>query len=56
MEQLTPAQYRSLMAVNVDACFYCSQEAIKIMKEQQPKGGRYVFPRLWGVSWSKLFL
>lgn len=40
MEELSVEQYRSLMAVNVDACFYCAQEAVKIMKTQDPKGGR----------------
>jgi NAD(P)-dependent dehydrogenase (short-subunit alcohol dehydrogenase family) len=43
LEELSMADYRSLMAVNVDACFYCAQEAIKLMKTQSPKGGRYVY-------------
>jgi NAD(P)-dependent dehydrogenase (short-subunit alcohol dehydrogenase family) len=42
MEDLTVAQFRSLMDVNVTACFVCAQEAIRIMKAQEPKGGRWV--------------
>lgn len=40
MEDLTTDQFRSLMDVNVTACFLCAQQAIRIMKTQEPKGGR----------------
>lgn len=34
--------FNHVIGVNVTAVFQCCQEAIKIMKEQTPPGGRYV--------------
>jgi NAD(P)-dependent dehydrogenase (short-subunit alcohol dehydrogenase family) len=34
--------FNHVMSVNVTAVFQCCQEAIRIMKEQVPPGGRYV--------------
>ena len=42
MEDLTYEQWNSVVAVNLTGCFLCAQEAIKIMKSQQPRGGRIV--------------
>src|SRR5690349_7741191 len=42
MEDLTPEQWNEVVAVNLTGCFLCAQEAIKIMKAQQPRGGRIV--------------
>ena len=42
MEDLTYEQWNSVVAVNLTGCFLCAQEAIKMMKSQQPRGGRIV--------------
>ena len=42
MEELTPQQWRDVVEVNLTACFICAQHAIRIMKAQEPKGGRIV--------------
>ena len=42
MEDLTPEQWNEVVGVNLTGCFLCAQEAIKIMKVQQPRGGRII--------------
>ncbi len=42
MEELTPEQWRSVVDLNLNAMFFCCQEAIRIMKAQSPKGGRII--------------
>jgi NAD(P)-dependent dehydrogenase (short-subunit alcohol dehydrogenase family) len=42
MEELTPEQWQNVVNVNLNGCFYCAQEAIRIMKLQKPKGGRII--------------
>jgi NAD(P)-dependent dehydrogenase (short-subunit alcohol dehydrogenase family) len=42
MEDLTAEQWNEVVAVNLTGCFLCAQEAIKIMKAQQPRGGRII--------------
>jgi NAD(P)-dependent dehydrogenase (short-subunit alcohol dehydrogenase family) len=42
MEQLTWEQWKAVVDINLNAMFLCSQEAIRIMKAQQPKGGRII--------------
>jgi NAD(P)-dependent dehydrogenase (short-subunit alcohol dehydrogenase family) len=42
MEDLTYEQWSAVVAVNLTGPFLCTQEAIKIMKAQQPKGGRII--------------
>ncbi len=42
MEELEPETWRKVVDVNLSACFYCVQEAIKIMKAQTPMGGRII--------------
>src|SRR5258708_1988848 len=42
MEDLTPEQWNEVVAVNLTGCFLCAQEAIKIMKAQEPRGGRII--------------
>jgi NAD(P)-dependent dehydrogenase (short-subunit alcohol dehydrogenase family) len=42
MEDLTVEQWLSVVGSNLNGAFYCTQEAIKIMKEQDPRGGRIV--------------
>ena len=42
MEDLSFEQWKAVVDVNLTGMFLCSQEAIKIMKSQQPRGGRIV--------------
>jgi NAD(P)-dependent dehydrogenase (short-subunit alcohol dehydrogenase family) len=42
MEDLTYEQWKQVVDINLTAMFLCCQEAIRIMKAQQPKGGRII--------------
>jgi NAD(P)-dependent dehydrogenase (short-subunit alcohol dehydrogenase family) len=42
MEELTFEQWTSVVDVNLTGAFLCAQEAIKIMKSQNPRGGRII--------------
>jgi len=42
MEDLTLEQWRTVVDVNLTGAFLCTQEAIRIMKAQAPKGGRII--------------
>jgi NAD(P)-dependent dehydrogenase (short-subunit alcohol dehydrogenase family) len=42
MEDLTPEQWNEVVGVNLNGCFWCAQEAIRMMKAQQPRGGRII--------------
>ena len=42
MEDLTFEQWQDVVNVNLTGSFLCAQEAIKIMKAQDPRGGRIV--------------
>jgi len=42
VEDLTFEQWNAVVAVNLTGAFLCAQEAIRIMKSQQPKGGRII--------------
>jgi NAD(P)-dependent dehydrogenase (short-subunit alcohol dehydrogenase family) len=42
MEDLTFEQWSAVLAVNLTGPFLCAQEAIRIMKSQNPKGGRII--------------
>jgi NAD(P)-dependent dehydrogenase (short-subunit alcohol dehydrogenase family) len=42
MEDLTYEQWKAVVDINLNAMFLCSQEAIRIMKAQDPKGGRII--------------
>ena len=42
MEDLTYDQWDAVVSVNLTGAFLCAQEAIKIMKTQQPRGGRII--------------
>ena len=42
MEDLTWEQWKQVVDINLHAMFLCSQEAIRIMKAQQPRGGRII--------------
>ena len=42
MEDLAIEKFREVVNVNLVAMFLCTQEAIRIMKAQDPKGGRII--------------
>jgi len=42
MEDLTFEQWSAVVGVNLTGAFLCAQEAIRMMKEQQPPGGRII--------------
>jgi NAD(P)-dependent dehydrogenase (short-subunit alcohol dehydrogenase family) len=42
MEELTYEQWKAVVDVNLTGSFLCAQEAIRMFKEQTPKGGRIV--------------
>jgi NAD(P)-dependent dehydrogenase (short-subunit alcohol dehydrogenase family) len=42
LEDLTPEQWKAVVDVNLTGAFLCTQEAFKIMKAQQPRGGRII--------------
>lgn len=42
LEELSFDDWQAVVAVNLTGSFLCTQEAIKIMKEQDPQGGRII--------------
>ena len=42
MEDLSLEQWQAVVNINLTAMFMCSQEAIRIMKAQDPRGGRII--------------
>jgi NAD(P)-dependent dehydrogenase (short-subunit alcohol dehydrogenase family) len=42
LEDITPEQWKAVVDVNLTGAFLCTQEAFKIMKAQQPRGGRII--------------
>jgi NAD(P)-dependent dehydrogenase (short-subunit alcohol dehydrogenase family) len=42
MEDLTFEQWNAVVSVNLTGAFLCAQEAIRIMKAQDPRGGRII--------------
>jgi NAD(P)-dependent dehydrogenase (short-subunit alcohol dehydrogenase family) len=42
MEDLTVEQWQNVVNANLNGAFYCTQEAIRIMKAQSPMGGRII--------------
>lgn len=42
MEDLSFEQWKAVVDINLTGMFLCSQEAIRIMKAQQPRGGRII--------------
>jgi NAD(P)-dependent dehydrogenase (short-subunit alcohol dehydrogenase family) len=42
MEDLTFEQWQNVVNANLTGSFLCAQEAIRIMKDQQPRGGRII--------------
>ena len=42
LEEVTPEQWQAVVDVNLTGVFYCIQEAFKVMKDQDPRGGRII--------------
>jgi NAD(P)-dependent dehydrogenase (short-subunit alcohol dehydrogenase family) len=42
MEDLSFEQWKAVVDINLNAMFACCQEAIRMMKSQQPRGGRII--------------
>jgi NAD(P)-dependent dehydrogenase (short-subunit alcohol dehydrogenase family) len=42
MEDLSIEQWNAVVAVNLTGAFLCAQEAFRLMKEQNPRGGRII--------------
>jgi NAD(P)-dependent dehydrogenase (short-subunit alcohol dehydrogenase family) len=42
LEELSYEQWKAVVDTNLTGAFLCTQEAIKIMKAQQPRGGRII--------------
>ncbi|MBV1707590.1 MAG: SDR family oxidoreductase [Hyphomicrobiales bacterium] len=42
MEDITFAQWQNVLAVNLTAAFLCTQQALRMMKAQTPRGGRII--------------
>jgi NAD(P)-dependent dehydrogenase (short-subunit alcohol dehydrogenase family) len=42
MEEVSYEQWKAVIDTNLTGMFLCSQEAIRIMKDQNPKGGRII--------------
>ena len=42
LEELTPEQWQTVVDVNLTGSFLCTREAFKIMKDQDPQGGRII--------------
>ncbi|MGH6923396.1 MAG: SDR family oxidoreductase [Propylenella sp.] len=41
-EELTNEQWRTVVDVNLSGMFYCAREAVRLMKNQTPRGGRII--------------
>ena len=42
LEELTPAEWQSVIDINLTGAFLCTQEAFRLMKSQTPRGGRII--------------
>jgi NAD(P)-dependent dehydrogenase (short-subunit alcohol dehydrogenase family) len=42
LEDLTIAQWKNVVDINLSGVFYCIQEAFRVMKSQTPQGGRII--------------
>lgn len=42
IEDITPLQWKSVIDTNLTGAFLCTQQAFKIMKDQDPQGGRII--------------
>lgn len=42
IDELSVEQWRKVVEVNLNGMFYCAQAAVRLMKKQQPQGGRII--------------
>ncbi len=42
MEELSVDEWKTVVDINLNGAFFCAQQAIKIMKSQNPQGGRII--------------
>src|SRR6516164_3118820 len=42
LEELSVEQWRSVVDINLSGMFFCVQEAFRVMKSQDPRGGRII--------------
>jgi NAD(P)-dependent dehydrogenase (short-subunit alcohol dehydrogenase family) len=42
LEDLTVEQWRNVVNINLSGMFFCIQEAFRLMKDQDPRGGRII--------------
>jgi NAD(P)-dependent dehydrogenase (short-subunit alcohol dehydrogenase family) len=42
LEDLSVADWQTIVNTNLSAAFYCTQQAFKLMKDQSPRGGRII--------------
>jgi NAD(P)-dependent dehydrogenase (short-subunit alcohol dehydrogenase family) len=42
LEDLTPEAWRTVVDINLSGAFFCLQQAFRVMKEQEPRGGRII--------------
>ena len=42
LEELTWEQWKAVVDINLTGAFLCTQEAFRIMKDQEPRGGRII--------------
>lgn len=42
LEELTPEDWKAVVDVNLSGAFYCTQAAFRVMKDQDPRGGRII--------------
>jgi NAD(P)-dependent dehydrogenase (short-subunit alcohol dehydrogenase family) len=42
MEELSPGQWQAVVNANLTGTFLCTQQAIRLMKAQEPRGGRII--------------
>ncbi|GHV50284.1 oxidoreductase [Deltaproteobacteria bacterium] len=60
LEDISPEDWRKVIDINLNGSFYCAQAAVRIMKQQDPKGGRIInngsisalVPRLRGIAYT----
>ena len=42
LDELSIEQWRNVVDINLNGMFYCLQQAFRVMKQQQPQGGRII--------------
>jgi NAD(P)-dependent dehydrogenase (short-subunit alcohol dehydrogenase family) len=42
VDELSPAEWRQVIDVNLTGAFLCTREAVRLMKSQSPRGGRII--------------